>query len=144
MEALGNLNGSKDAALVPILIPYFAYNVDLHWAYDTRRKTDIDTLRKDFPAFGIIMSIPGAAGALANYVEDTRYPLDYRGAAFHALRYVDPKTFKSVEINFNNELGQANPQTKAYLNAVENGMAPFTGIYWYTAMDPGLKRESGN
>jgi hypothetical protein len=138
MEALGNLNGTTDAAVIPILIPYLSYNVDLYWATDTHRKTDPDTLRKDFPALGIIMSIPGAAATLANYVEDTRNPINYKGTAFHALRYVDPESFKKVAIIFNKGIAQVNQETWDHLNAVEKGTAPFGGIYFYTASDQTL------
>jgi len=63
----------------------------------------------------IITSIPGAAMALARYVKDPSNPLDYRGAAFDVLRYVDREQFKAASAPFEKEFAHANISTREHL-----------------------------
>lgn len=58
-----------------------------------------------------------------------RYPVKYRIAAFHVLRYVDKAGFGTVATSFDQEFTKAGPEAQGYLKAIKNGNAPFQGIY---------------
>jgi hypothetical protein len=142
IKAIRELDGTSNPAVIPILIPYLAYPSDLNSNYivleDYRKKQDIETLRSKWPVFGIITRIPNAGIALTHYVEDSRNPIDYRGAAFHVLRYVDQDQFEKLSEAFNKVFGQSNTPAAMYLKGVESGRIPFHGIHYFTVTDPSL------
>ena len=131
VRALHLLAGHADASIIPILIPFLNYSVDLSPAYlrtpfDTAPPLDKATLSLEWPAFGVICATPGNGAALSTFVADSRNPLDLRIAAFHVLRYVDPEQFGKTSGIINRELtGNA----LVYARSIEEGKTSFEGIF---------------
>ena len=133
MKALSELKGCKDPSVVTTLIPYLDYRTDANPPYEGHEEPPgyvpgLDTLTNHQPAFAILLNIPGSDKVLADYTKNTANPIRLRIATFHVLRYVNLAEFKALSHVLDPEFAKAGPQTKAFIEAIENGSLPFEGL----------------
>lgn len=71
-----------------------------------------------WPAFSIILSIPGSEKALERYCLNNLNPINYRAAAFVVLRYKNQELFQRVATKYKEEFRNADPQIADYIKGV--------------------------
>ncbi len=117
-----------------LLIPYLNYPIKTYSSvlirpYRDSQIEDVKVTRNNWPAFSALFEIPGSAQVLEDYALDPKNSSRYRIATFVALRYLDLERFKMVASQFDKEFTHVGPNTRNYLNAIENGHAIFHGAY---------------
>ena len=128
MQAIDSLEGNANASVIPLLIPYLNYPRNLSQdSFIATRRLVANESKEEHPAFDVIMATPGADNALAQYVSNKKYPLNYRLAAFHVLEYVNKPEFNTVANTFQKEVWTADKWAKVAFDRIRKS-EPFTGI----------------
>lgn len=133
MNALWQIVGSKDASLIPLLIPYLNYAIPVTSSIQlgslfTPPPPDLTTLCSRWPVISVFVRMPNSATALKDYVMDRENPIDYRLTALDVLGYLDQAQFQTAAKSWDQEFTKPGTHKFMALIAVEDGSFPFRGI----------------
>jgi len=128
ISALIKLNGVNEPSLIPMLVPYLNYNVNIYYSSISERRNpqipDFKTLCAEWPAFAVIANMKSSSEALVKYIKQSQNLLENRVAAFNILRYVNEQKFKEIAPEV--EVGLSGDNLRI-VKGIVNG-APFDGI----------------
>lgn len=118
-------SGERNRELAELLIPFLGYSNSPAIMIGHMRRENKARVEEAFPAFKIMMEIPGSELVLQEYSLNSSERFGLRLLAYTALSYKNPKLFRETRRPFEATLENPAPFVKYYLPELHDGKIGF-------------------